>query len=207
MQPTTHLILKLVVTLSTILAACIGVIRAQPYADDELSAFLRSGDCAAPCFMGIRPGETDTQEAVFLLEHHAWVDKVTQHIWFSGPASSLYSWSWSGQQPALIDASAPGVFSTQGNIIDVLQVPTTIALGDFWLHDRPQQGMIADEPGELSYTAIYMDGTLEVQTVLFCPLRLTTFWQAPSQMLWSMYARPAPRQFELPDWFDRLRCP
>ncbi len=207
MPPTTHLILKLVATLSAILAACIGVIRAQPYTDGELSTLLRSDECAAPCFMGIRPGETDTQEAVFLLERHPWVEKVTQHIWFGGPATSLYSWSWSGQQPAFIDASVPGVFSTQGNIIDVVQVPTTIALGEFWLHDRPQQGMIANEPGELSYTAIYLDGALEVQTVLFCPLRLTSFWHTPAQMQMSMYARPAPARFELPDWFDRLRCP
>jgi hypothetical protein len=207
MQPTIHLILKLVATLTALLAACIGLIRAQPYDDDELTAFLHTKDCATPCFMGIRPGETNTQQAVALLERHPWVEKVTQHIWFGGPATSLYSWSWSGQQPALIDASVPGVFSTRNNIIDVLQVPTTISLGDFWLHDRPERGMIANEPGELSYTAIYQNGALEVQTVLFCPLRLTTFWQAPSHMQMSIYVRPDDARFEMPDWFDRLRCP
>lgn len=202
-----RLLLKSALTLLVLFAVLAGFIRAQPYKDGELNAFLFEGDCALPCFMGIRPGVTTTQEAVRLLEQHPWVEKVTQHIWFGGPATSLYSWSWNGQQPALINASAPGVFSTQGNIIDVLQVPTAISLGEFWLLSRPQQGMIATEPGELSYTAIYLDGALEVQTVLFCPLRLTTFWQATTQLQMSIYRRPDPAVLELPNWFHRPRCP
>lgn len=201
-----RLFAKSALILLALFAMLAGFIRAQPYMDGELSAFLFEGDCALPCFMGIRPGVTTTQEAVRLLEQHPWVGKVTQHIWFGGPATSLYSWSWNGQQPAFINASAPGVFSTRGNMVDVLQVTTAISLGEFWLLNRPQQGMIAHEPGELSYTAIYLDGALEVQTVLFCPLRLATFWQAQAQMQMSIYPRPETPVLELPDWFHEPRC-
>ncbi len=139
--------LKCVPLLTFIFAALVGLIRARPYDDSELHAILVPSDgCALPCFMGIRPGITTVQEAYDLLERHPWVDHVKQHIWFSGPNNNLFSWTWSGQQPAFINSAAPGVFSAHGSLVDVVQVSTTIPLGAFWLRRRPQQGLVADDP-------------------------------------------------------------
>ncbi len=45
------------------------LIRAQPYDDGGLRAFLTPPeDCPAPCFMGIRPGVTTTEEALEILK-------------------------------------------------------------------------------------------------------------------------------------------
>ena len=202
-----HLLLKMALTLFLLIVVLVGFTRAQPSDDDRLQGFLALDDCALPCFMGIRPGLTNTQDAILLLEQHDWVEKVTQHIWFSGPGSSLYSWSWSGLQPAFVNSAAPGVFSTEGNMVAVLQVPTTISLGDFWLLNQPQHSMIAREPGQLSYKATYLGGALEIETVLACPLRPGGFWRAPVQMQMSMYLQPDAASFQFPNWFEYTACP
>jgi hypothetical protein len=202
-----HVFLRMALTFLLLLVALVGLIRAQPPDDGELLGFLSVDACSLPCFMGIWPGLTTTQEAVRLLEQHEWVEKVTQHIWFSGPNRSLYSWSWSGLQPALVNDAAPGVFSTHGNVVDVLQVPTTISLGDFWLLNQPQHSMIAREPGQLSYRAIYLGGALQIETALVCPLKLGDFWRAPVQMILSSDAQPDPAAFQLPVRFENTPCP
>ncbi len=197
-----------VIPLVLLFSAFIALIYDHPHDDSDLQALLFSGDCALPCFMGIRPGITTVQEAYDLLERHPWVDHVKQHIWFSGPNNNLFSWTWSGQQPAFINSAAPGVFSAHGSLVDVVQVSTTIPLGAFWLRRRPQQGLVADEPGEFSYSAVYFDGALEVQTFLFCPLRLEAFWQARTQLQISMYeSRTGLSSFQLPGWFHDVHCP
>jgi len=202
-----RLFVPTVLLLTLLFAAIIALIYIQPRGDSALQSLLFSGDCALPCFMGIRPGITTTQEAFQRLENHPWVAHVRQHLWFSGPDSTLYSWTWSGQQPELINAGSPGMFSTRDNRVDIIQVPTTIPLGAFWLFNRPQQGLIADEPGDISYSAVYLDGALEVQTVMFCPLRLETFWRAQTQLQASIYTRAGPSALQLPGWFHDARCP
>jgi hypothetical protein len=203
----TRILLKLIVLFVLLFVSMVGLIHAQPYDDSELRAFLFADTCATPCFMGIQLGVTTTQEAFNLLARHPWVKDVTQHYWFSGPRSSLFSWSWSGQQPTLIDATAPGIYSTQDNIVDIVQVPTTIPLGAIWLHNRPEIGTIATEPGEMSYSAIYFEGTLEVKTVMLCPLKVGTFWQSRAQIQLDIHSGVEAGAFELPGWFHDPRCP
>ena len=57
--------LTLASVLLGLLFAAAAVIRAQPYDDSELRAFLTPPEgCPAPCFMGIRPGVTTREEAL-----------------------------------------------------------------------------------------------------------------------------------------------
>ncbi len=71
------LVLKPALLFTLLFAACIGIIRAQPYDDSELRAFLTPpSGCAMPCFMGIRPGVTTADEAIAILEAHEWVSNV-----------------------------------------------------------------------------------------------------------------------------------
>jgi hypothetical protein len=203
----TRILLKSIVLFVLLFVSMVGLIRAQPYDDGDLRAFLFADTCTVPCFMGIQPGVTTTQEAYNLLARHPWVADVTAHYWFSGPRSSLFSWSWSGQQPTLINATAPGIFSTEDNIVDIIQVPTTITLGAMWLYKQPEIGMIATEPGEMSYSAIYFQGALEVKTVMLCPLQVGTFWQSQAQIQLDIHSGVEPGAFELPGWFRDSRCP
>lgn len=60
---------KLGFAFTLLFTVCIALIRAQPYDDSELRAFLTPPEgCPAPCFMGIRPGVTTMEEAIAVLE-------------------------------------------------------------------------------------------------------------------------------------------
>lgn len=113
--------------LSLLLTGLIGLIRAQPYDDSDVDLlFAHTEHCTTPCFMGIQPGLTTTDEAIRLLNAHPWVAAVDV------PASrSLVTvrWEWSGQQPQTIDAAVPGeirLFSDQR--VSMIQVSTHVPL-------------------------------------------------------------------------------
>src|SRR5262245_29374883 len=90
--------------LTVLFAACIGVIRAQPYDDADLRAFLTPGDdCRMPCFLGIRPGVTTLEEAAGILQAHEWVGDITIENYPHGDMPwGFVRWNWNGQQPAFL---------------------------------------------------------------------------------------------------------
>jgi hypothetical protein len=56
--------------LTLLLSVSIAVIRAHPYDDIAMRAFLvPSLECPMPCFLGIRPGATTVEEAHSILAH------------------------------------------------------------------------------------------------------------------------------------------
>jgi hypothetical protein len=121
-----HSLLKLALFLTVLFAAAVSLIHAQPYDDSGLRALLTPPDgCPAPCFMGIQPGLTRTDEAIHLLEAHEWVESVEQ------PNPLTLLWTWSGSQPALIDTLLPGqaLVSTREDVIARLSLRTTIPTG------------------------------------------------------------------------------
>ncbi len=68
---------KMMLALLILFFAAAAVIRAQPYDDSELRAFLTPPEgCPAPCFMGIRPGVTTVEEAITILENSAQISKI-----------------------------------------------------------------------------------------------------------------------------------
>jgi hypothetical protein len=75
-----RLLFSSAILLTLLFAACIGIIRAQPYDNSDLSAFLTPPEgCPMPCFMGIRPGVTTVEEAIAILEAHEWIDTVSRY--------------------------------------------------------------------------------------------------------------------------------
>ena len=55
---------RLVLPLVILFTLSIVVIRAQPYDDDGLHTLLTPPEgCNAPCFLGVRPGETGLDDA------------------------------------------------------------------------------------------------------------------------------------------------
>lgn len=114
--------------------SALGVIRARPYDDAAIRAMLGTHDCvdvvgaaARPCFMGILVGVTVRDEALAVLAAHPWVDEISE-------SGTVISWSWSGAQPGLIDASQDGLISLSSNgRTRQMRILTRMEFGDVWL--------------------------------------------------------------------------
>jgi hypothetical protein len=96
-------LLKFALALTVLLALPVLLIRARPYDDHELRTFLTPQDCPAPCFMGIRPGETMAWDAIALLEADARVREVLEDFgntrpevidYQLPPMLSIVDWEW-----------------------------------------------------------------------------------------------------------------
>jgi len=190
-------LLRASVFLTLLFAACIGLIRAQPYDDSHLRAFLAPpADCAMPCFMGIRPGATTMNEARHILETHEWVGQVHEGIFTEGStASGWIYWLWSGQQPEFLQTDeGPGDFiRIEHGIVKSVSVYTSIPLGTVWLrYGQPTHGTVdvvtitagnRYEVRMLSLSA-YSDLGLEVTSYPPCPASRQAFWDTP---VWLTY--------------------
>ncbi len=135
-----RLVLISLAAFTTLFAACIGLIRAQPYDDAEMRALLTPPDgCPMPCFMGIRPGITRIDEAINILNTHTWVENYTVHL--STYGGVFVTWSWSGLQPDYIDRRVVGGLSTGGtDFVDRIDFSTHVSLGSFILWKPPDAG-------------------------------------------------------------------
>jgi len=191
---------------TALFAALVGLIRAQPFDDRQVRDFLAFLDeCAAPCWQGVRPGVTTTTSALVLLEAHNWVSGVDEHIWFSTPGSSLFSWLWNGQQPHWINDQRPGVMTTRLNRIQSIKISTHISLGELWL-SMPEQERIerldqlAGTAGE--YIVRYPARGFEAHIPLSCPLHLGAFWQSNAELYFVDEAAAVDAEWK----YSRLIC-
>jgi hypothetical protein len=183
-------LLKLTFLLILVFAVCIGLIRAQPYDDSELRAFLTPPDgCPMPCFMGIRPGVTTADEALAILETHEWVGEI--YTFNNGMTGELdyMNWDWTGKQSNLIQAATdtyPNIGSlriTDGTVTDI-NVPTLISLGDIWLLWESQmnfftlvRGLDEDDPTTLIYYNRFSSHHASIAISTACPY-FPTFWNS-----------------------------
>ncbi len=86
--------------------------------------------CEAPCFMGIRPGETALEEAVAILEAHERVEEGA--IYGSELDNQLY-WRWSGLQPETIYREYPyppaRLYYDEQGVVSSILISTDIPFG------------------------------------------------------------------------------
>jgi hypothetical protein len=115
------------------------LIRAQPYDDGGLRAFLgSSAECPAPCVMGIRPGVTSEAELVAILNQHPWVAQGSQETRASRPGN-VVAWQWNTAAPAWIDQPGSSLATLPDSAVGALVIETRIAWGEFVLAlGRPQ---------------------------------------------------------------------
>jgi hypothetical protein len=114
------------------------MIRAQPYDDTDVRAFLMPpADCAAPCFLGIRPRVTAVQKAVKLLQQHEWIGEVDDFdpIPRTDSRSVIFAtrvdWTWNGQQPAWLGPEQDSMlffYPTVGRV-DKIIIETGLTVG------------------------------------------------------------------------------
>lgn len=159
------------------------LIRAQPADDHSLRAVLLPENCTPPCFLGVQPGRSTLDEAVAILEEHAWVDKVVRQ------GTEVY-WFWNGQQPAFLDGiGSPSlsalIMNGEGTkVVGAMNIPTRLPAGMVYLVmgvplsyrlERYNQSLaITSSP--FAYLSMYFRN-FSIGAPLACPPRLESFWQ------------------------------
>jgi hypothetical protein len=183
---------KIAAILTLFFTVCIGLIRALPYDNSELHAFLTPPDgCPMPCFISIRPGVTPLDEAVRILDEHEWVTNVTLAYNESTGAVSDIHWKWDGRQPDAIAQEAR--IDIKDGIVYWISIPTTLSLGDTWaIWGVPDEyvttpiGGAFDAPPGLVYVDIYKDEGFWVTRgiTIHCPY-LPAMWHSQVSILFS----------------------
>ncbi len=166
--------LRLLMLPLLIFTAALLLIHAQPYDDRDLRELLLPEGCPAPCFMGIRPGVTTVDDAVMLLEANEWVTHE-----FTYDLGSVYSWSWSGRQPAIIDASERFRINTSttvggDKIVYEMDIHIKASIGSIMLLvDNPLSFLVLKNSGELgshSANVVYLRyDNMRIEGATFCP--------------------------------------
>jgi hypothetical protein len=178
----THFLLKLSLPFMIVFTLILLLVHAQPSDDADLHAFLMPPEgCPAPCFMGIRPGFTSAEEAVRLLKMHTWVSQVRQ------PYASILTWTWSGAQPALVDASRPGRLMLTPDFQKVSQIliTTSVDFGRFWLDGgAPPDYWVSPMSSDGGYTVGtwynigYQDRGLVLRSRILCGMPIPHLWES-----------------------------
>ena len=132
---------KFALVLTVLLALPVLLIRAQPYDDHELRALLTPPEgCAAPCFMGIRPGETMAWEAIAMLESSERVSDVLEDFgntrpevidYQLPPMLSIVDWYWNDAR--WFPSERHGALVMFDRQVSAINLYTNFALGDLLL--------------------------------------------------------------------------
>src|SRR4051812_31653625 len=184
--------LRAIFALMLLLTLVVGVIIAQPHDDSVMRAFFALPDCAAPCFLGIRPGVTTTAEAIAILQAHPWVKGVSPAASTFGNGARAYTniyWSWSGQQPAFIfDAASktPPYLHIYAGKVQYIRLVTRIPYADAWfvVGAPPSETLIVGSDSAIQ-SAIYQGGRLVFDAKVVCPMNPAVVWNAPIAIIYT----------------------
>ena len=172
--------------LTLLFAACLGLIRAQPYHDSELRAFVTPPDgCPMPCFLGIRPGVTTADEALAILEAHEWVGEVYTYRSLEDRQIALINWNWTEKRSGLIDSSQIASIHAVDRIVTDISIPTHFSLGENWLvWGQPADTSYVvglggkDAPLYLQIFSSYSDMPMNITASMTCPY-FPVLWHSP----------------------------
>ncbi len=205
-----RLFARTAVTLVTLFATTIGLIRAQPYDDHGLRAFfMPPANCPQPCWQGISPGSTSGTDAYRLLNRQPWVDEIDLYIDLNALA-----WTWSGTHPAWINANERGVISIDGRGVQYIRIATTLTFADVWLaFGKPDRNRVRftglSAMTSLEHTAAYLGGSLyAVGAPMGCEFPMREYWERPVAIVLdnpnaNRFASADTRDF---DPYDRPYC-
>jgi hypothetical protein len=200
----TRLLLSVTLLLAALFAAAVLAVRAQPYDDGGLRAFLLAEDCALPCLMGMHPLATSTDEAVAALARHPWVDAssvIARKIIIGQDIDPEWhiTWRWNGQQPPLLGSGGKAI--TLNNGLQAIRLLTDIPFGTLWLAlGRPQIGGDS-APGLARHQAVYPAQRLTLHVTLPPGYNPMAFWRAPVEMRVEAVPEVGSQQlYRLPCW-------
>ena len=154
----TRLFLRLVFIPVLLLTSTLLLIRAHPYANNDLHHLLLPEDCSAPCFLGIRPGVTTITETLKLLKQSDWVGEVDDST--INNQQGFIRWDWSDRKPSWISANTKGKIWVMDQVVNTITIFSNFRLGETQLVLGLPEGEIVDptqnRAGTSSlYTAFY----------------------------------------------------
>ncbi len=198
--------------LTLLFTACIGLIRAQPYDDSELRAFLTPPEgCPMPCFMGIRSGLSNDvatmDEAIAILEKHNWVGELDfQYAPTDEIPTGTIQWTWSGSQPTIINDKRLGRIQVEDLNYDgmptvtLVEIPTRITFGQVYLLlGQPEYSWFGYDPyghGRNVHTVVYLPG-IQLLSAVDCPVDLVGISNKATRISFGM-------MFEFVDQYQSL---
>ena len=122
-------VLKPIILLTLLFTILVALTRAYS-ADSPLRPLIAPPDgCPAPCFLGIRPGETTLDEAVAILDSSPWVEESRRQTSY---VDVIY-WRWNGVPYDVIDPASEGRMWIEHGVIKEVSVNTRLTFGDVWL--------------------------------------------------------------------------
>jgi hypothetical protein len=162
--------------LMLLFVALIGVVRAQPFESVPIYSMIDTPtDCENPCWQGIEIGTMSRDEALSILNSHAWVKGVRANEF-------QISWRWSGAQPALIDPDSFGLIRLDGaGNVGQLRVQTRIPYGDIWLAFSSPENALLIRPVSRTTAyqiSIYESRGIQVISTLSCPAYPADLWNS-----------------------------
>jgi ABC-type xylose transport system permease subunit len=178
MQPPLRLLLRPVLLCVCLACGVLLVIHAHPLQTTIGDLLSASGGCSGThvCFMGISPGITLMDEARAILQTHPWVGQTEMQGY-----TQIY-WSWSGRQPAYIDADIPGTIIQRGyDSVSLIRVQTRYPYGDVWLSlGEPETGYVSRQATGVLHGIYYVDHALLAINFTPCPASPHDFWNTPA---------------------------
>ncbi len=99
----TKLFVRIALFLVGLASAGVFIAQAQDRDESAVLPLFVNETCEAPCFIGIRPGITLAEEAIDLLESHAWVENIEiRYSDFRQHANTFWGyvyWEWKPDTP------------------------------------------------------------------------------------------------------------
>lgn len=175
-----RLLLLPIGALTLCLLMAVSLIRAQPFDDSAARAVFMPERCPLPCMIDIRPGATRVDEALHILDHHAWVGNYRIR---NGNLTAIYMIEWSGSQPTYIDSAAPGQVTNLApqNLIRSVKVQTTIPAGMLYLL-LGEPSSIEIQPStranHINFLLRYSEKPFIVRLTAACPFSRRSLWAA-----------------------------
>jgi hypothetical protein len=128
--------------------------------------------CPAPCWQGIRPGITDSLEAVDRLRAMPWAKNLyaIQGIIIN---DSYISWTWDGSPLDVVDSKRDGRMWFHNGLVYSIEIPLVIPFSSIWgAFGAPEVEMMLKAPltpPQVFYVATYLGGTVAFRSTVICP--------------------------------------
>ena len=137
------------------------LIRAQPYDDSELRAFLTPPEgCPAPCFMGIRPGVTTVEEVTAILGQ----SKLFRYRMNPSAPDNIFLRT-NAPHDIIVDINT-NALRIENRIVEEVEIQTNISLAELWVtYGQPDWGFRAYSMGSsrIHYAIGYNQDVMDFQ--------------------------------------------
>jgi hypothetical protein len=173
------------IRVTLIFTAAIMLLRLPPYQDGGLRTLLTPPDnCAAPCWLGVRPGITTLIASGQILKHSAWI-RLFQPI---SPAMAFLHFSRA--VPAVERGKLNLWEGSQGTVTQIILFDTGLSFSEIQLALGTPERLFLNRVvqygiyGKNQLIAIYPRDDVVVTTDFYpCGLDQVSFWNQPNKLM------------------------